>query len=156
MSIDLRLERIAAQLSALALEVTTIRAELSNPNQVRMTRTPAPVQPASMSEERAVISEPEAETTMSYQWSGRGGGRANKYWVVIRARPGCESNIGIYNRYTLFADQVRDPSKPWNGRGKIHFDSGTESQAFPLLADAEEYWCSHYPGPPLTARRWWV
>ena len=76
-----------------------------------------------------------------------------RYYVVIVARgasgvqPGGQP--GIYNSYSQYAEQVRDLSVAWSGRGPIAFAAGSISEGFAYMGEAEDFWRDNTKQPVL-------
>ena len=79
-----------------------------------------------------------------------------RYYVVITPRASMGSSPGgqpgIYNNYTAYAEQVRNLSTVWTGRGPIAFAAGTFSKGFAYVKDADQYWSDQTGEPRL--RKW--
>ena len=59
-----------------------------------------------------------------------------KYYVVVAGT----AQPGVFITFSSYSDQVRDEKVDWNGRGKIPFKSGIESQAFQDALAAENWY----------------
>ena len=71
-------------------------------------------------------------------------GVVRKYYVV--SHPARGQTAGIYTTYGAYADAVRDPTKHWNGRNKIPFQTGASGVSWDTRAQAEADWLGHFPG----------
>ena len=58
-----------------------------------------------------------------------------KHYCVVKGAAG--QPAGITRTFGTFADLVRDPARPWNGRAAIPFAMGTNHGTFPSRRDAE-------------------
>ena len=66
--------------------------------------------------------------------------RRSRYWVILAAGEGV-GKIGIYNRFSLYAHAVKDPSSVFSGR-KLSVATGSVSESFMTLAEARSYFAT--------------
>ena len=66
--------------------------------------------------------------------------RRARYWVILAAGEGV-GKIGIYNRFSLYAHAVKDPSSVFSGR-KLSVATGSVSESFTTLAEARSYFAT--------------
>ena len=114
---------------------------------------PAPTEPSASREARAApapseegarpapapTEEPLPAASEARQASNEAGPALTKKrcWAVVRHED--ETKLGIYFKYTTYAEAVRDRDVPWTSREPIPFMRGSFSKSYWILEQAEEF-----------------
>ena len=149
---DARLARLEDQLLLLqqlceeALREVRILRRESAPQPVAPPAAPSP-EPA-LSSWRVVAepaAEPEGAPVPAGLLAGAGARpegddsipRARRFYCAVASAPG--QRTGIFTRYQSFADAVRDPARPWTGRGNIPWHAEASGRSFETYRAAEAH-----------------